>query len=223
MDKEQFQTLENPNQKLHSKIITKSRLFFVLFLISSLIIFFITNSFFNLRFTEITKREGQLNLTKNASNIVNELQKNSIIAQLLVHDQEITKALISKDFSLLPDKFAGFIADISVASITLLDKNGNLVAFSAKEKFEKKILRQIFSHNANKEPETIMRVYRKEFNDFGFFYSRQINYEDRLLGVILIEVDLKKFEQAWIDIGDCLLYTSPSPRDGLLSRMPSSA
>ena len=25
----------------------------------------------------------------------------------------------------------------------------------------------------------------------------------------------------WIE--DCLLYTSPSPRDGLLSRMPSSA
>ena len=26
-----------------------------------------------------------------------------------------------------------------------------------------------------------------------------------------------------ITIGSCLLYTSPSPRDGLLSRMPSSA
>ena len=26
-----------------------------------------------------------------------------------------------------------------------------------------------------------------------------------------------------IDISGCLLYTSPSPRDGLLSRMPSSA
>jgi len=25
------------------------------------------------------------------------------------------------------------------------------------------------------------------------------------------------------EVGDCLLYTSPSPRDGLLSRMPSSA
>src|SRR5664279_6484054 len=24
-------------------------------------------------------------------------------------------------------------------------------------------------------------------------------------------------------VGDCLLYTSPSPRDGLLARMPSSA
>ena len=28
-------------------------------------------------------------------------------------------------------------------------------------------------------------------------------------------------EVRWFD--DCLLYTSPSPRDGLLSRMPSSA
>ena len=33
---------------------------------------------------------------------------------------------------------------------------------------------------------------------------------------------------AWDDVPDdwlcpCLLYTSPSPRDGLLSRMPSSA
>ena len=26
-----------------------------------------------------------------------------------------------------------------------------------------------------------------------------------------------------INFKDCLLYTSPSPRDGLLSRMPSSA
>ena len=29
--------------------------------------------------------------------------------------------------------------------------------------------------------------------------------------------------QAWLQLPSCLLYTSPSPRDGLLSRMPSSA
>ena len=28
---------------------------------------------------------------------------------------------------------------------------------------------------------------------------------------------------AWVPSPTCLLYTSPSPRDGLLSRMPSSA
>ena len=38
---------------------------------------------------------------------------------------------------------------------------------------------------------------------------------------------LREFSQANIvsleHLADCLLYTSPSPRDGLLSRMPSSA
>ena len=29
--------------------------------------------------------------------------------------------------------------------------------------------------------------------------------------------------EAWVFFTSCLLYTSPSPRDGLLSRMPSSA
>ena len=35
-----------------------------------------------------------------------------------------------------------------------------------------------------------------------------------------LDFDLKVYAQTR---SDCLLYTSPSPRDGLLSRMPSSA
>ena len=38
----------------------------------------------------------------------------------------------------------------------------------------------------------------------------------------LDELDIKTFADRK-NIGICLLYTSPSPRDGLLSRMPSSA
>ena len=35
--------------------------------------------------------------------------------------------------------------------------------------------------------------------------------------------DIEKISCRLASIKDCLLYTSPSPRDGLLSRMPSSA
>ena len=35
--------------------------------------------------------------------------------------------------------------------------------------------------------------------------------------------DLQPRVTASVQSGSCLLYTSPSPRDGLLSRMPSSA
>ena len=43
-----------------------------------------------------------------------------------------------------------------------------------------------------------------------------------------LDFPLMPFLNKWFDIlivkyGICLLYTSPSPRDGLLSRMPSSA
>ena len=36
-------------------------------------------------------------------------------------------------------------------------------------------------------------------------------------------INQKKIPLFGINMGACLLYTSPSPRDGLLSRMPSSA
>ena len=34
---------------------------------------------------------------------------------------------------------------------------------------------------------------------------------------------IKIYEGQLLALNTCLLYTSPSPRDGLLSRMPSSA
>ena len=42
-------------------------------------------------------------------------------------------------------------------------------------------------------------------------------------GVIVQEVEKSQFYKSIETFGTCLLYTSPSPRDGLLSRMPSSA
>ena len=63
-----------------------------------------------------------------------------------------------------------------------------------------------------------------------------LNIEDRILKNVAISMDRERsFEPVHVGVyfGDttierdpyfnCLLYTSPSPRDGLLSRMPSSA
>ena len=67
-------------------------------------------------------------------------------------------------------------------------------------------------------------LYLISVNDFkrtyfgtvlGYFWSL---LRPLALFAVLLFVFTKIFR-----IGDCLLYTSPSPRDGLLSRMPSSA
>ena len=45
-------------------------------------------------------------------------------------------------------------------------------------------------------------------------------------GEVMVKFEAGMFDisrSPWSRLGACLLYTSPSPRDGLLSRMPSSA
>ena len=49
------------------------------------------------------------------------------------------------------------------------------------------------------------------------------NMDDVLKKPLLFDKDKKPLELYEELPNGCLLYTSPSPRDGLLSRMPSSA
>ena len=56
-------------------------------------------------------------------------------------------------------------------------------------------------------------------NDF-VFPSTRLKGKKPLSASILVQ---KYLRPAAVKAGICLLYTSPSPRDGLLSRMPSSA
>ena len=56
---------------------------------------------------------------------------------------------------------------------------------------------------------------------------RDINKKHELLDLLFLTVSaVMSGAEGWKDIkdfGDCLLYTSPSPRDRQKSRMPSSA
>ena len=70
----------------------------------------------------------------------------------------------------------------------------------------------------------------KQEGDIGIDVARVTS--DTLSDEDFGTVGVARFKKSQFDIGDngsvtlftgCLLYTSPSPRDGLLSRMPSSA
>ena len=79
----------------------------------------------------------------------------------------------------------------------------------------------------------------KEQNDLSLLHKRWLNDKFKNVESYSLELDnvFKNFENTLLDFKSehgmansrarlrmtCLLYTSPSPRDGLLSRMPSSA
>ena len=50
-----------------------------------------------------------------------------------------------------------------------------------------------------------------------------VNNGDRIVEIGVVELENHVQTGAYFHYYFCLLYTSPSPRDGLLSRMPSSA
>ena len=70
-------------------------------------------------------------------------------------------------------------------------------------------LQRIDSH------EKLCRIMQKQTHDKIHKLESQITRVERILLVSMGAVIT--------GMGGCLLYTSPSPRDGLLSRMPSSA
>ena len=60
--------------------------------------------------------------------------------------------------------------------------------------------------------------------EFTYVIKEELGLHARPAGLLVKEA--KKFQSATTLAAKgktCLLYTSPSPRDGLLSRMPSSA
>ena len=77
------------------------------------------------------------------------------------------------------------------------------------------------------------------FDAFDYFGQRSRDLVEKILVARRGEQTFKSFDRTWSRLAAihllgcqpetfdqtrrCLLYTSPSPRDGLLSRMPSSA
>ena len=57
---------------------------------------------------------------------------------------------------------------------------------------------------------------------FGAFGSHKSNVSEDIARLLDSEV-VRNHRIESLILSVCLLYTSPSPRDGLLSRMPSSA
>ena len=167
-----------------------------------------TNSFFTSKYLNDIKQEGEIRLTQNERNIVSELQKNSVIPQFLVRDQSIWNALLSNNFSSLPQMFFEFIDEISIESITLMDRTGQIVAVAGKENLNVNSSNKIIFNTAISTNDTVMNIIEKDENEFGFFYSRKIENDQRVLGVLSIEVDLKKFENSWKSAGDRIFISN---------------
>ena len=75
-------------------------------------------------------------------------------------------------------------------------------------------------NNRRKSRELVMKsIYRGILNQFDINQIKKDIKDDP----DYLKADEVFYQNLFDGVMSCLLYTSPSPRDGLLSRMPSSA
>lgn len=169
---------------------------------------FFTNRYLTDRFTESTRNRAELRLALYSGNLVSELRRNAIVPQLLARDPALIGALNSADFSQSSQRLISFVDEIGAASLMLLDSDGRTVAATDRERLGAQHRNAAYFVEGLRSNATVFTSQREEVGSFNFSYSRRIESQGQSIGVIVVEVDLAKFERAWAGISDAVLVTN---------------
>ncbi|SEK53601.1 two-component system, NtrC family, C4-dicarboxylate transport sensor histidine kinase DctB [Roseovarius azorensis] len=164
-----------------------------------------TNRLLTDRFTENTRNRAELRLVLYSGNLLSELRQNAIVPQLLARDPALITALNTQDYAQSTQRLISFIEEIGAASLTLLDKDGRAVATTERNRLGESHKQAAYYVDALRSRDTVFKVLRQESGQFNFYYSRRIETQNGVLGVILVEVDLRKYERAWAGISDAVM------------------
>ncbi|MBT5474089.1 MAG: sensor histidine kinase, partial [Rhodobacteraceae bacterium] len=165
----------------------------------------LTNRVLTDRFTLSMRNQAELRLALYGSNVISELQRASIVPQILAQDPEVIWALRASDFSDITARFSGFVEEIGAVSLILADLQGRVVASTHGEVIGLSHQAQSYFTAAMSSPQTGFTLVQAPSGQTRFFYARRILSYDQPIGVIAVEVDLQKFEQAWRGISDTVL------------------
>ena len=184
------------------------RLALAAFMIAAGAIVWFTNHSLTHSFTETTRNRAELRLALYSGNLVSELRRHAIVPQLLARDQALISALQSQDFSLSTQRLISFVDEIGAASISLMDRDGRTVAATNRNKLGETHRSAAYFVDAVRAERTVFSVIPREVSGYLFTYSRKLVDSSGTLGVIMVEVDLQKFERAWAGISDAVMVTN---------------
>lgn len=165
---------------------------------------YLSNQFLTQRYTETTRNRSEVRLTLYVANLMSELQRNSIVPQLLARDPQLIEALDSRDYSLTSARLLSFVDEIGAASLMLLDKDGRTVAATDRNRIGQRNNSSAYFVNAQRSKSTIFTTDILPTGGYTFVYSRRVEVAGSVAGVIAVEVDLQKLERGWAGVSDAV-------------------
>ena len=177
----------------------------ILLMLVAVVTVWITNSLLTDRFTQSTRNRAELRLALYSGNLVSELRRNAIVPQLLARDPTLIAALNSNDFSQSTQRLISFVEEIGAASLMMLDRDGRTVAATDRNLLGSLHRSEPYFVDAMRANATVFSTIPREAGGYRFTYARRVMDGNEALGVIVVEVDLQKFERAWAGISDAVV------------------
>ncbi len=167
----------------------------------------ITNRWLTERFTESTRNRAELRLALYSGNMMSELQRTSVVPLLLARDPELIRALTMQQFSSTSARLISFQAEIGAASIQLLDAEGRTVGATNRNLLGTNHRQTPYFIDAQRVKDTVFSSSLSQSGAIEFIYSRAVLQDGAPLGVVVVGVDLRKYERAWAGLQDAVMVT----------------
>jgi len=173
------------------------RLGVILLISSSIIIILLSNLYLTQNYSQAKRSEAERELSLYSGRLISELQRVSVVPLLLSRDTGLISDINTKDYQLTSQRLITFSDEIRVKSITLLERFGRIVASSDRTDLGQNLRDQKFFFNAMRQSGTVFTISDNEKGRRSFYYSRKLESQGKVLGVIVVEVALDNLFTTW--------------------------
>jgi two-component system C4-dicarboxylate transport sensor histidine kinase DctB len=161
------------------------------------LIIWASHSYFTRAFSEEQRADATVRATLYAGAIQSAMQRHAVIPLLLSRDPILILALRSGAYEGAEERLTSFREEIGAGSIFLLDTEGRIVAASDERPREQYVGDVAHFLAAEDDPTTEFSITENDDGTNSFLYARRVMQEDRLLGVVVVAVDLGQHEEGW--------------------------
>ncbi|MDO6590743.1 sensor histidine kinase [Loktanella sp. D2R18] len=181
------------------------RLSILLVCLFALIVVYVSNQLLTQRFANDIADRSEVRLSLYVTNLTSELQRNSVVPQLLARSPELVSALMSRDFTNSSAHLVSFVAEIGSASLMLLDRDGMTVAATDAEEIGVDHADAPYFVNALESDLTVYATARDQSGQYRYVFSRKILLQGQLIGVIAVEVNSALLQAGWVGGSEAVL------------------
>ena len=182
------------------------------FLMLAVGVVWVSNIALTERYTESVRNSAEVRMALYAGSIVSELQRNSVVPLLLSRDPTLINALENGEFATTSQRLISYVDEIGAASLLLLNRDGRVVAATDRQRLGELRNSEQYFVQAQRQSDTVFTLNERETNAFDFTFSRQIEYDRRTVGVIVVEVDFSRLVERWRGTGEAIFVTNSEGR-----------